>query len=549
MENTTNTTTTTTTTTTTIPSPHVYQVVVGCIAFFLILPFVLVPITRYPLGSTGAVLVGAFLMVATTVIDQTRVYTVIGDMNNLKTIFLLCGMMAISSYFERERLIDFLFNKLFPPGLKFHWWLLRLSIIDSIVAALFTNDVACVILTPLILNKWIEQKRDKSELNTLLLTLATQANIGSTLTIFGNPQMALIASKSNVFVDTNSRFELKTCVEYLWIPTFIVWLLNLIFLFTYHHLIQCRRKNRALPEDTSSNINVVDQEQVEEEEEQQSSVAVTTESKKLPRFTERFRLKRLGNNSEQISSRLSTTSPVTIDRSVSIPSFSNFDLISNADEKEFQPSGSRLFKSILFILLITVIALLFASNDKVYFDIGLIPIAAAIILFVADTLINHRPPTIILMRIDWNVLLLFFGLFVWLDGLNSTGIPHKIWVALKLNSASLTDIKSLLIFYIFTLIGSNIFSNVPLTLLVLEQVPPTGDHLSLVLYLAFITTIAGNLTLFGSVANLIVAQKALTSSLQHKFDFWTYLKFGFLTTILLSLVGTFIIFGLLRVIH
>ncbi|CAF4240949.1 unnamed protein product [Adineta steineri] len=153
------------------------------------------------------------------------------------------------------------------------------------------------------------------------------------------------------------------------------------------------------------------------------------------------------------------------------------------------------------------------------------------------------------MRIDWNVLLLFFGLFVWLDGLNSTGIPHKIWVALKLNSASLTDIKSLLIFYIFTLIGSNIFSNVPLTLLVLEQVPPTGDHLSLVLYLAFITTIAGNLTLFGSVANLIVAQKALTSSLQHKFDFWTYLKFGFLTTILLSLVGTFIIYGLLRVIH
>jgi Na+/H+ antiporter NhaD/arsenite permease-like protein len=54
----------------------------------------------------------------------------------------------------------------------------RLSIIDSILAALFTNDVACVILTPLILKKWIEQSRDKNELNTLLLALATQANIG-----------------------------------------------------------------------------------------------------------------------------------------------------------------------------------------------------------------------------------------------------------------------------------------------------------------------------------------------------------------------------------
>ncbi|CAF4282482.1 unnamed protein product, partial [Adineta steineri] len=77
-------------------------------------------------------------------------------------------------------------------------------------------------------------------------------------------------------------------------------------------------------------------------------------------------------------------------------------------------------------------------------------------------------------------------------------------VVLKLNSSSLTDIKSLLIFYIFTLIDSNICSNVPLNLLILEQVSPTG-------------------------------------SLRHKFDF--------LTTVLLSLVRMFIIYGLFRVIH
>jgi Na+/H+ antiporter NhaD/arsenite permease-like protein len=164
--------------TTSISSPHVYQEVLGCLAFFLVLPFVLIPFSRYPLGSTGAVLVGAFLMVTTTVISQSEVYKVIGDVNNLKTIFLLWGMMVISSYFERERLIDRLLGKFFPSGLSFHWWIVRLSIIDSILAALFTNDVACVILTPLILKKWIEQSRDKNELNTLLLALATQANIG-----------------------------------------------------------------------------------------------------------------------------------------------------------------------------------------------------------------------------------------------------------------------------------------------------------------------------------------------------------------------------------
>ena len=161
-----------------LPDPPIYRIVLGCATFFLILPFVLVPFRRYPLGSTGAVLIGALLMVVTTVIDQSRVYQVIGDMNNLKTIFLLWGMMVISIYFEREQLIDHLLNKFFPVGLRFHWWLVRLSIIDAIVAALFTNDVACVILTPLILNKWIEQKRDHHELNILLLALATQANIG-----------------------------------------------------------------------------------------------------------------------------------------------------------------------------------------------------------------------------------------------------------------------------------------------------------------------------------------------------------------------------------
>ncbi len=176
MDNGTN--TTNTTSTTSLPSPETYQIVLGCISFFLILPFVLVPISRYPLGSTGAVLVGAFLMVATTVISQSEVYTTIGDANNLKTIFLLWGMMVISSFFEREHLIDILLNKLFPSGISFHWWSVRLSIIDSIVAALFTNDVSCVILTPLILVKWIEQKRESYELNTLLLALATQANIG-----------------------------------------------------------------------------------------------------------------------------------------------------------------------------------------------------------------------------------------------------------------------------------------------------------------------------------------------------------------------------------
>jgi hypothetical protein len=367
-----------TNTTTSVPTPQTYQIVLGCVTFFLVLPFVLIPMKRYPLGSTGAVLVGAFLMVVTTVIDQSVVYQVIGDVNNLKTIFLLWGMMIISSYFERERLIDLLLNKLFPSGLSFHWWLLRLSIVDSILAALFTNDVACVILTPLVLNTWIEQKREKHELNTLLLALATQANIGkldinklnkllniylgSTLTIFGNPQMALMASKSNAFVDPNSRLELKTCVEYLWLPTFIVWLLNFFFLLLHHRLNQRRSSNTA-PEETTSEISIVEQ--------GLPTISAATSTAKLPRFTERFRLRQLRKTSEETPSILSRRSPVMINRSVSVASFPSLEEQFEENEDAFLPSESRPFKIILFILLIVVIALLFASNDKAYFDIGM----------------------------------------------------------------------------------------------------------------------------------------------------------------------------------
>jgi hypothetical protein len=66
------------------------------------------------------------------------------------------------------------------------------------------------------------------------------------------------------------------------------------------------------------------------------------------------------------------TLPLMIDRSVSVASFSSLDENINDKDNSFQPSESRLFKIILVILLITVIALLFASNDKVSFDIGML---------------------------------------------------------------------------------------------------------------------------------------------------------------------------------
>jgi hypothetical protein len=166
--------------------------------------------------------------------------------------------------------------------------------------------------------------------------------------------MALMASKSDAFVDPNSRFELKTCVEYLWLPVFIIWLFNIICLLSHYHLCQCR-SNRTVSENVTNDTVT-----------SEPPIVVTLDA------TELFQLRQSSESGEQTPSILSRTSPLMIDRSVSVPSFPSLtEQMEEEEEESFQPSESRLFKVILFILIITVIALLFASNDKTYFDIGM----------------------------------------------------------------------------------------------------------------------------------------------------------------------------------
>lgn len=73
-----------------------------------------------------------------------------------------------------------------------------------------------------------------------------------------------------------------------------------------------------------------------------------------------------------------------------------------------------------------------------------------------------------------------------------------------------------------TVVLSNLISNVPAVLLLHSLVSP-GDT-KYWLLLAAGSTLAGNLTLFGSVANLIVVETA--ADLGYKLTFWEHLRFG-----------------------
>jgi Na+/H+ antiporter NhaD/arsenite permease-like protein len=83
-------------------------------------------------------------------------------------------------------------------------------------------------------------------------------------------------------------------------------------------------------------------------------------------------------------------------------------------------------------------------------------------------------------------------------------------------------------------VGSNLVSNVPMVLLTGPHMAQLGQtDLSWVL-LAFTTTVAGNFTLIGSVANIIVAERARD---HYRLGFFEYLRFGLVSTVLVMIAG------------
>ena len=90
----------------------------------------------------------------------------------------------------------------------------------------------------------------------------------------------------------------------------------------------------------------------------------------------------------------------------------------------------------------------------------------------------------------------------------------------------------------FSVAGSNIFSNVPFVLVAGKWISHFADPTLMWKVLALATTLAGNLTIIGSVANMIVVESAR----EHlEIGFWDYARFGIPITILTTVAGTFVL--------
>jgi Na+/H+ antiporter NhaD/arsenite permease-like protein len=93
----------------------------------------------------------------------------------------------------------------------------------------------------------------------------------------------------------------------------------------------------------------------------------------------------------------------------------------------------------------------------------------------------------------------------------------------------------------FTAVGSNVFSNVPFVLVAAKWINNFGQPELMWKVMALATTFAGNLTILGSVANIIVVESARKHV---EVGFWDYARFGIPVTILTTVAGMLILLAL-----
>ncbi|HUW70733.1 MAG TPA: anion transporter [bacterium] len=161
-----------------------------------------------------------------------------------------------------------------------------------------------------------------------------------------------------------------------------------------------------------------------------------------------------------------------------------------------------------------------------------VPVVIAAMVPAAFMLASRRTESErILIGVDFNLLVFFAGLFIMTDAASRT-TAFTMLARTALSGAT----ESPWIFSAATAVISNVISNVPAVMVLSPLASAAADPHRAWLALAMASTFAGNLTLMGSVANLIVAEGAATRGA--RLGFWDYLKAGLPITIITIALGT-----------
>ncbi|XAR53640.1 hypothetical protein NMG60_11022267 [Bertholletia excelsa] len=523
------------------------KVVLGSIAFAIFWVLAVFPAVPFlPIGRTAGSLLGAMLMVIFRVLTPEQAYAAI----DLPILGLLFGTMVVSVYLERADMFKYLGKLLSWKSRGAKDLLCRICLISAISSALFTNDTSCVVLTEFVLKIARQQNLPP---HPFLLALASSANIGSSATPIGNPQNLVIAVQSKI---TFGEFLVGI------LPAMLVGVaLNaFILLGMYWKLLSVYK------DDEEAANGVVAEEEVVSHRFSPATMShltsLNSQEWNANHAEIRNRMSSVENeihicsSGEFESARSSSVSKeVTSDRlaekgdhAVVSKRFSSTNGLEQAnslnsfEENEDVAKGWKgvLWKACVYLVTIgMLIALLMGLN------MSWTALTAALALIVLDFK-DARP---CLEKVSYSLLIFFCGMFITVDGFNKTGIPGALWEFMEPH-AQINQTRGVIVLAAVILVLSNLASNVPTVLLLGGRVAASAAAISPAtekkawLILAWVSTVAGNLSLLGSAANLIVCEQARRAPpLGYNLSFWNHLKFGVPSTLMVTAVGLMLMRG------
>jgi len=187
-------------------------------------------------------------------------------------------------------------------------------------------------------------------------------------------------------------------------------------------------------------------------------------------------------------------------------------------ENDFEYNFSSMKISVPIFL--GVVMLFFFSN-LLHLSIPMIALLGGSMILIFGKI----KPSKVIKEIDWVLLLFFASLFIVVHGIEKVGLMQYIISSGPLNS----DIGGISAIHGISLVASQLVSNVPFTVAILPLMKTISSDV-MWLTLASASTLAGNATIIGAMANLIVIESAKHQNV--KISFFEFFKAGIITTIL-----------------
>lgn len=529
------------------------KVVLGSIAFAIFWVLAVFPAVPFlPIGRTAGSLLGAMLMVIFRVISPDQAYAAI----DLPILGLLFGTMVVSVYLERADMFKYLGKLLAWKCRGAKDLIFRICLISALSSALFTNDTSCVVLTEFVLK--IARQHNLPP-HPFLLALASSANIGSSTTPIGNPQNLVIAVQSKISFGDFLLGILPAMLVGIFVNT-------LIIIGMYWNLLSTHK------DEEHASSEVVAEEDVASHRFSPATMSHLSPSNSLDSISALIGSPAMRGHSAQLETlrnRLNSTENeihafdlaarnsdasrdtavdgscqqeeggITVKRiDVSNSHFSSQVKSVFAGKGISEKWRQTLWKICVYLVTIgMLVALLVGLN------MSWTAITAALALVVLDFK-DARPS---LEKVSYSLLIFFCGMFITVDGFNKTGIPSKLWDFMEPYS-QIDRLSGIAILALVILFLSNLASNVPTVLLLGGRIAASAAAISASeekkawLILAWVSTVAGNMSLLGSAANLIVCEQARRAPhLGYNLTFWRHLKFGVPSTLIVTAIGLILI--------